>query len=85
MAAMDMDDEELARELGGLLSSSGYKVAFGNEQDEKDPDAAEGEPYDDFFTALNAFRAARASGDKQAEAEAEDHLREVVRAELTGK
>ncbi|MBQ9006397.1 MAG: hypothetical protein IJ092_08495 [Atopobiaceae bacterium] len=82
---MDMDDEELARELGGLLLGSGYKTAFGDESESADSSTSEEEAQDDFFTALSAFRAARASGDKQAEAAAEDHLREVVRAELTGE
>ena len=29
---MDKDDEELAKELRGLLSGSGYKTSFGDEQ-----------------------------------------------------
>lgn len=82
---MDKDDEELAKELRGLLSGSGYKTSFGDEQVDSGSQSDEAQSYDDFFTALNAFRAARASGDKQAEAAAEDHLREVVRAELTGE
>ena len=77
---LDESDEQLARELMGCLSQTGYQTAFGNEAD-SDTDAG----FDDFFTALNAFRAARASGDARAEAEAEDRLREVVRAELTGE
>ncbi len=78
---LDESDEQLARELMGCLSQTGYQTAFGD--DAKDADADAG--FDDFFSALNAFRAARASGDARAEAEAEDHLREVVRAELTGE
>ena len=77
---LDESDEQLARELMGCLSQTGYQTAFGNEEDSV-ADAG----FDDFFSALNAYRVARASGDARAEAEAEDHLREVVRAELTGE
>ena len=82
--ALDESDEQLAHELMGMLSQTGYKVALGNEG-EGTFGSSEPEAFDDFFSALNAFRAARASGDKEAEAAAEDHLRDVVRDELTGK
>ena len=83
---MDEDDEQLVREFKGLISSSGYRAAFGDEStDGTDAGSDATDAPDDFFSALSAFRAARASGDKQAEAAAEDHLREVVRAELTGE
>ena len=35
-----------------------------------------------FFQAMNAYRAARKSGDSEAMREAEEHLRSVVRSEL---
>ena len=39
----------------------------------------------DFFRAMNAYRAARASGDREATEQAERHLQEVVRGELAGE
>lgn len=39
----------------------------------------------EFFMAMNAYRRAKDSGDKQAIAEAEEHLRNTVRAELAGR
>ena len=36
----------------------------------------------DFLSAMNAFRKAKASGDKDAIAAAERHLQEVVRQEM---
>lgn len=39
----------------------------------------------DFFRAMNAYRAARSSGDREAMEQAERHLQEVVRGELTGE
>ena len=86
--ALDESDEQLAHELMGMLSQTGYKVALGNQEaneGEGTSGSSEPEAFDDFFSALNAFRAARASGDKEAEAAAENHLRDVVRGELTGK
>ncbi len=38
----------------------------------------------DFFKAMNAFRTARTSGDRDAIAAAERRLQDVVRRELTG-
>jgi hypothetical protein len=76
---MDKDNEALARELSGLIVGAGYKTAFeGTEDGATEDDPLEG----DFFTAINAFRKARALGDPEAVARAEEHLRSVVRAEL---
>lgn len=46
-------------------------------------DADEDPTQTDFFRAMNAYRAARKSGDEQAMREAEEHLRSVVHSELT--
>ena len=77
---MDASDEQLVKELKGLLGLTGFRSALDDEA--KDEESSEEEGFGDFFAAMNAFRAARASGDKAAEAEAEEHLREVVRGEL---
>ena len=39
----------------------------------------------DFFRAMNAYRAARSTGDAEAAEQAERHLRDVVRSELAGE
>ena len=77
---MDESNERLAGELKELLGQSGYRTAFGDEESKEQPDD---EGFGDFFAAMSAFRAARARGDKAAEAQAEEHLREVVRGELS--
>ncbi len=79
---MDASDEQLVKELKGMLGMTGYRTALDDDDAKKD-ESSEDEGFGDFFAAMSAFRAARASGDKAAEAEAEEHLREVVRAELT--
>ncbi len=82
---MDASDEELAKELCGLLGQQGYRCAFDADKNDDAP-TDDSAPADDdgaaFFAALNEFRSARASGDKDAEAEAEERLRTVVRNEL---
>ena len=82
---MDASDEELAKELCGLLGQQGYRCAFDADKNDDAP-ADDNAPADDdgaaFFAALNEFRSARASGDKDAEVEAEERLRTVVRNEL---
>lgn len=75
---MDQEDEELARELRSLLPQNGFRTAFGDEAEAQHGE----EEADSFFTAISAFRAARASGDKEAEAAAEERLRTAVRNEL---
>ena len=45
-------------------------------------DAFENPLESDFFVAMNAYRAAKASGDPEAIARAEDAWREQVRAEI---
>lgn len=58
--------------------------AFGNMKKEEEPSSAEDDPTQaDFFRAMNAYRAARKSGDEEAMRAAEEHLRSVVRSELT--
>ena len=88
---MDQSDEQLAKELCGLLDQQGYRCAFDADKNDDAPTddsapADDNTPVDDdgaaFFAALNEFRSARASGDKDAEAEAEERLRTVVRNEL---
>ncbi len=78
---MDASDEQLVKELKGLLGQTGYRSALDDEPQDEKPSEEEG--FGDFFAAMSAFRAARASGDKAAEAEAEERLREVVRGELS--
>ena len=81
---MDADDELLARELRASLEGSGRKTAF--EDAVGKAAGTDDNPLEsDFFRALNAFRAARTSGDREAMAAAERHLQDVVRAELTGE
>ena len=88
---MDASDEELAKELCGLLGQQGYRCAFDADKNDDVPADGDAPSNDDapanddgaaFFAALNEFRSARASGDKDAEAEAEERLRTVVRNEL---
>ena len=77
---MSQDNDELAQELKGLLGQTGLRSALDDDvQDEDNPLET------DFFKAMNAFRAARTSGDRDAMAAAERHLQQVVRGELTGE
>lgn len=80
---MSQSNEELAAELKDLLiGQSGLTTAF---DDGSAADVPEENPLEtDFFKAVNAFRAARSGGDPEAIAAAEESLRSVVRAELTG-
>ena len=78
---MSKSNEELAEELKGLLGQTGLDTAF----DKKDSAPEENPLETDFFKAVNAFRAARASGSDEDVAAAEEHLRQVVRSELTGE
>ena len=77
---MCKSNDELAEELKGLLGQTGLDTAF------EDPKSAEGNPLQsDFFKAINAFRAARASGSETDVVAAEEELRKDVRDELTGE
>ena len=86
---MDADDLLLAEQLKAQLADQGLPVALPTEPAETpsdEPDALPENPLEtDFFRAINAFRAARASGDAAAVAAAEERLRGVVRSELTGE
>jgi len=78
---MSKSNEELAEELKGLLGQTGLDTAF----DKENPTPEDNPLETDFFKAVNAFRAARASGSDEDVAAAEEHLRQVVRSELTGE
>ncbi len=77
---MDQNDQALVDKLKGELAQQGMKTAF-----TEDAPAA-GEKNEDsevnFLSAMNAFRKAKTSGDKDAIAAAERHLQEVVRQEM---
>lgn len=81
--------DELKEALGAQAPSeerpSGPTAqAFGSISSERDAEPEEDDPTQtEFFRAMNAFRAARNSGDAEAMRTAEEHLRAVVRAELT--
>lgn len=80
---MDEQNEMLAQQLKESLEQGGYRTAFGNDTPQEAP--ADDNPLEsDFFKAINAFRAARSTDDKDAIAQAEERLRAVVRGELTG-
>lgn len=84
---MSQTNEELAEELKGLLGQTGLTTALGDESPQASAtDEPEGNPLEtDFFKAINAFRAARASDDPEKIAAAERQLQAVVRSELTGQ
>lgn len=82
---MTQSNEELAEQLKGLLGQTGLGTAFEGEQPAEDQPADENPLETDFFKAINAFRAARSSGDAEKIAEAERRLQGVVRSELTGE
>ena len=89
---MDDSDRQLVDELRDGLLQAGYQTAFDDDAKASDGAAHEGAALeggnpleDDFFVALNAFRAARSRGDREEIARAEERLREVVRGELTGE
>lgn len=82
---MTQSNEELAEQLKGLLGQTGLGTAFEGEQTAEDQPADENPLETDFFKAINAFRAARSSGDAEKIAEAERRLQGVVRSELTGE
>lgn len=77
---MDQNDQALVDKLKGELAKQGMKTAFAEDAPaagEKNEDSEV-----DFLSAMNAFRKAKASGDKDAIAAAERHLQEVVRQEM---
>lgn len=72
-------NEELAAEIAAALGQQGTPVVG-------DAPAEEDNPLEtDFFRAMNAYRAARNSGDREAMEQAERHLQDVVRGELAGE
>ena len=77
---MDASDELLVSQLKESLAGGEYQTAF--EEDATEDDNPLGT---DFFKAINAYRAARTSGDADSMAEAQRHLQDVVRAELLGQ
>lgn len=77
---MCLSNDELAEQLKGMLGQTGLQTAL-----DDDPVPEENPLETDFFKAVNAFRAARSTGDAQSIAEAEEQLRQVVRGELTGE
>ena len=90
---MDELDAQLIEQLKEGLAAQGLPTAFGNEGAEA-PEAPETAPQEDdlegvlesdFFRAMNAFRAARASGDPERIAASEEAWRQVVRGELAGE
>ena len=78
--ANDTTNEELAEQFKAMLMGSDRPTAFGDEPAVQDDSGASEL---DFLNAMRAFRAARNSGDPDKIAEAEEHLRSVVRGELT--
>jgi hypothetical protein len=92
-AGMDESDRRLVEALRAGLAEGRYEVGTGDDQPaasvgataapepaaEAD-DGLAGEA--DFLQALNAYRSARQSGDREAMRAAERHLQEVTRAEL---
>lgn len=81
---MSQSNEELAEELKDLLiGQSGLTTAFAGDEPADEP--MENPLETDFFKAVNAFRAARSAGTADELAAAEERLRAVVRAELTGE
>ncbi len=90
---MDELDAQLIEQLKEGLAAQGLPTAFGNEGAEApeasiaapEEDDLEGVLESDFFRAMNAFRAARASGDPERIAASEEAWRQVVRGELTGE
>lgn len=68
---------------GAAFSSSTQEVRETVTTDTQDTDP--GDPTGTaFFKAMNAYRAARKEGDKDRLAEAQKHLQDVVRSELSG-
>ena len=95
---MDELDAQLIEQLKEGLAAQGLPTAFGDESVEAEvpevPEAPETAPQEDdlegvlesdFFRAMNAFRAARASGDPERIAASEEAWRQVVRGELAGE
>lgn len=77
-------NDELAAEIAAALGQQGTPVV--EQGAAGDTASAEDNPLEtDFFRAMNAYRAARSSGDREAMEQAERHLQDVVRGELAGE
>lgn len=86
---MNLTNDELGRQLAEQLMGSDMPVALdgGSQTDSANTTIEDDQnPLEtDFFRAINAFRAARSSGDATEIAAAERRLQDVVRGELTGE
>lgn len=86
---MNLTNDELGRQLAEQLMGGDMPVALDGDSraDSGNAEAAdEQNPLEtNFFRAINAFRAARSSGDAAEIAAAERRLQDVVRGELTGE
>lgn len=78
---MDEQDEELAQRLRAQIEAGGRATAFGDEGTPADGDDDAQEL--DFMRVMNAYRAAKASGDRDRTAQAEQALQAFVRGELS--
>lgn len=83
---MDRSDEQLVSQLKESLAGGMYQTAFAEDEAGDVAEVEDDNPLGtDFFKAINAYRAARTSGDADAVAKAERHLQDVVRGELLGE
>lgn len=76
---LDESDEALVRQLKVALSQGRYEVGTEQGQDGGEPSGGGGGR---FLEAMNAYRAARAGGDREEIARAERALQEATRADL---
>lgn len=82
---LDESDAALAERLKGAIAQGRYEVGATEEdaaRAQASDDEAGGSGGSGFFEAMNAYRAARATGDAEVIARAERRLQEVTRADL---
>lgn len=84
---LDESDAALVARLKGAMAQGRFEVGMDGDQGGPDADggsdaAGEGSYGSDFASAMNAYRAAREAGDREAMAAAERRLREVTRNDL---
>lgn len=79
---MDEQDEALAQQLEEQIEQGGRACAFGDEAAPEGQGEADDSQELDFMQAMNAYRAAKASGDRARTEEAERALQDLVRGEL---